>query len=127
MKNFIDDFCIYSTRADHCEKLSLVFKRYDECGGQLNPRKCHLAQPRVRLLGHMISENGIEADPDKVKAIMLLPSPKDTKQLGTFIQKVKYMAYFISLSSQLFYSLQQAAKQDPLDWNEECKFIFQNV
>ena len=77
------------------------FKRYDECGGQLNPKKCHLAQPRVKLLGHMISENGIEADPDKVKALMLLPSPKDTRQLATFIQKVKYLSRFINLSSQL--------------------------
>ena len=81
MKNFIDNFCVHSSRANHCEKLSLVFKRYDECGGQLNPRKCHLTQPRVKLLGHMISKNGIEADLDKVKAIMLLPSPKDTKSL----------------------------------------------
>ena len=99
VKDFIDDFCVYSSRAEHCEKLQMVLARYDECGGQLNPKKCHLAQPRVKLLGHMVSENGIEADPDKVKAIVLLPSPQSTKQLATFIQKVKYMAQFIPLSS----------------------------
>ena len=86
-----------------------------------------MAQPRVKLLDHMVLENGIEADPDKVKAIILLPSPKDTKQLATFIQKVKYMACFISLSSQILYPLQQAAKQDPLKWSEECESTFQNV
>ena len=106
MKAFIDDFCVYSSRADHCEKLELVLRRYDDCGGQLNPRKCHLVQPRVKLLGHIISENGIEADSDKVKALMLLPSPKDSKWLASFIQKVKYMSQFISLSSQLLYPLQ---------------------
>ena len=46
---------------------------------ELNPKKCHIAQPRVKLLGHVISENGIEADPDKVKVVILLPSPSNTK------------------------------------------------
>ena len=127
VKDFIDDFCIYSSRQDHCEKLAQVFERYDECGGQLNPKKCFLAQPRVKLFGHMVSENGIEADPDKVKPLILLPSPKDTKQLATFIQKVKYMARFIPLSSQLLYPLQQAAKHDPLVWTKECETVFQDV
>ena len=127
VKDFIDDFCIYSSRAEHCEKLHAVLTRYDECGGKLNPKKCHLVQPRVKLLGHMVSENGIEADPDKVKAIVLLPSPTSTKQLATFIQKVKYMAQFISLSSQLLYPLQQVAKHDPLQWDDKCEEVFQNV
>ena len=101
MKDFIDDFCIYSTRAEHCEKLRMVLQRYDEYGGQLNPKKCHIPQPRVKLLGRVISENGIEADLDKVKAAILLSSPNSTKQLATFIQKVKYIARFIPLSSQI--------------------------
>ena len=69
----------------------------------MNPKKCHLVQPRVKLLGHVVLENGIEADPDKVKSIILLPSPKSSKQLATFIYKVKYMARFIPLLSQLLY------------------------
>ena len=113
-------FCIHSDRATHCAKLEAVFGRYDECGGQLNPKKCFLGQPRVKLLGHVVSENGIEADPDKVKALMLLPSPKYTKQLATFIQKVKYMSRFIPLSSQLLYPLQQAVKVDPLKLDIDC-------
>ena len=127
MKDFIDDFCIYSSRAEHCERLKMVLSRYDECGGQLNPKKCHMGQPRVKLLGHVVSENGIEADPDKVKSIMLLPLPKSTKQLATFIYKVKYMARFILLSSQLLYPLQQVAKHDPLQWSDQCEEVFQNV
>ena len=57
----------------------MVLARYDECGGQINPKKYHLAQPRVKVLGHMVSENGIEVDLDKVKSIVLLPSPQSTK------------------------------------------------
>ena len=74
----------------------------------------------------MVSKNGIEADLEKVKSIILLPSPKDTKQLATFIHK-EYMAKFIPLFSQLLYPLQQVAKHDPLQWSEECEMVFQNV
>ncbi|MCO5566817.1 hypothetical protein L7F22_020498 [Adiantum nelumboides] len=127
VKDLIDDFCVYNTRKNHCSKLEVAFKQYDESGGQLNPKKCYHAQPRVKFLEHMVLENGIEADPDKVKALILLPSPKDTKQLATFLQKVKYMSRFISLSSQLLYPLQQVAKLDPLQWSNECEEVFQCI
>ncbi|MCO5580061.1 hypothetical protein L7F22_033927 [Adiantum nelumboides] len=105
----------------------MTFARYDECGGQLNPKKCHLAQPRVKLLGHVISENGIEADLEKVEALLLLSSLKDTRQLASFIQKVKYLSRFIHLASQLLYPLQQAVKNDPLEWTHECEDVFDKV
>ena len=48
-------------------------------GGKLNPRQCHLARSHIRILGHVVSENGIEPDPDKIKALVMLPSPTNTK------------------------------------------------
>ena len=127
VKEFIDNFCVYSTRDEHCDKLQMVLERYDECGGQLNPKIHFFSHTMVKLLGHMVSENGIGADPDKGKAIILLPSPKDTKQVANFVQKMKYMARFTPLSSQLLYPLQQVAKHDPLQWEEQCEEVFQYV
>ena len=102
----------------------MVLACYDECGGQLNPKKYHLGLPRVKLLVHVVSENGIEVDLNKVKSIILLPLPMTTKQLATFIQKVKYLARFIPFSSHLLYPLQQVAKHDPLEWNDQCEEVF---
>ncbi|MCO5570696.1 hypothetical protein L7F22_024423 [Adiantum nelumboides] len=124
VKDFINDFCVYSTRAEHCEKLEMVLKRYDECGGQLNPKKCSFAQPRVKLLGHMLSENGIEADPDKVKAMVLLPSPKDSKQVATFVHKLdesKSAAEHLSLFTGTLSQLQDSGLP-PFD--DKLKAIF---
>lgn len=42
----------------------------DESGGQLNPRKCKLACSKIKVLGHGVSENGIEPDPKKIKALV---------------------------------------------------------
>ncbi|MCO5547786.1 hypothetical protein L7F22_001238 [Adiantum nelumboides] len=127
VKGFIDDFCVYNSWKEHVQKLEMTFARYDECEGQLNPKKCHSAQPRLKLHGHVILENGIEIDPEKVEALLLLSSPKDTRQLATFIQKVKYLSRFISLASHLLYPLQQAVKNGPLEWTQGCEDIFDKV
>ena len=65
----------------HCEKLQMVLAHYDECEGKLNPNRCHSRQPRVKLLGHAVSENGIEADSNKVKLIILLPLPRQLQSI----------------------------------------------
>ena len=57
----------------------MVLEHFDECGGQINPKKYFFAQPRVKLLGQMVSKNGFKADPNKVKAIILLSLPRFTK------------------------------------------------
>jgi len=114
-------------RSNHCFKLEKVLARYNECGGQLNPKKCCLAQSPMKILGHVISKKGIDADPHKMKVLMFLPSSHDINQLDTFIQKVWYLSRFISLSYQLLYPLQQATKVDLLNLIDECEVVFQGV
>ncbi|MCO5583693.1 hypothetical protein L7F22_037606 [Adiantum nelumboides] len=84
---FIDDFCIYSLRVLHLEKVNEGLARLQSLGGQLNVDKCHIAESRVTLLGHVVSSRGIEADLGKVQALVSLPSPKSAKELVSFIQK----------------------------------------
>ena len=100
----------------------MVLKPYDDCGGQLNPKKCFFAQLR-----NMVSENGIEVDTDKVKAIMLLPSPESTKQLATFTEdEVHGKVYFIALTT--FISIIASGKEWPFAMGDEkCKEVFQSV
>ncbi|MCO5566447.1 hypothetical protein L7F22_020124 [Adiantum nelumboides] len=84
---FIDDFCIYSSRVLHLEKVNEGLARLQSLGGQLNVDKCHIAESQVTLLGHVVSSRGIEADPVKVQALVGLPSPKSARELVSFIQK----------------------------------------
>lgn len=97
----MDDFCIYSARENHCERLEEGFKRLHHYGGQLNPDKCHIVRREVVLLGHVVSAKGIQVDPSKVNAIVALSAPTSTKQVVTFNQKVRYMSRFIHLLSEI--------------------------
>ncbi|MCO5595910.1 hypothetical protein L7F22_049961 [Adiantum nelumboides] len=53
---FLDDFCTYSDRALHCQRVEEGLQRLYQYGGQLNPDKCHVAEKEVVLLGHVISQ-----------------------------------------------------------------------
>ncbi|RYA83389.1 hypothetical protein DD594_27370, partial [Enterobacter cloacae complex sp. 4DZ1-17B1] len=57
---FMDDFCIYSCRSLHCQKVEEGLKRLHQFGGQLNPEKCHIGESQVVLLGHVVSSQGIQ-------------------------------------------------------------------
>ncbi|MCO5552515.1 hypothetical protein L7F22_006027 [Adiantum nelumboides] len=85
---FIDDFCIYSSRVLHLEKVNEGLARLQSLGGQLNVDKCHIVESQVTLLGHVVSSRGTEADPGKVQALVILPSQKSARELVSFIQKV---------------------------------------
>ncbi|MCO5604833.1 hypothetical protein L7F22_059007 [Adiantum nelumboides] len=86
---FLDDFCTYSDRALHCQRVEKGLQRLYQYGGQLNPDKCHVAEKEVVLLGHVISQEGIKVDPSRVQAILDLPPPNSARQVITFVQKVQ--------------------------------------
>ena len=124
---FLDVFCIYSAHANHCEKVEEGLKRLHHYGGQLNPDKCHVIRKEVFLLGHVISEKGVQVEPSKVKAILALPYPTSTKQVVTFNQKVRYMSRFIHLLSKVIAPLQCLANQSSFEWREEHEECFKEV
>ena len=62
----------------------------------LNPKKCIFGVILRKLLGHIVSQKGIEADPDKIKAIQEMPIPKIEKKVRGFILKLQYISRFIA-------------------------------
>ncbi|MCO5560520.1 hypothetical protein L7F22_014135 [Adiantum nelumboides] len=98
---FIDDFCIYSSKAIHPQKVEEGLKKLYDMGGQLNPDKCHIGEDEVILLGHKVSYKGIEVDPSKAKALIDLPSPKSLKERLTqqveFVWSKELEEYFCSI------------------------------
>jgi hypothetical protein len=77
---FIDDVLIYSdTVAEHAKRLANVFERFRKANLQLQPEKCAFAKDKVTYLGFGSSYLGIEASPDKVKAVQNFSIPRSVK------------------------------------------------
>lgn len=83
---FLDDIIVFSqTLEEHETRLMKVLNSLKEYGLKLSPEKCTFFQTLVRYLGHIVSQNGVETDPDKVEALKTWPVPLDLKSLRTFL------------------------------------------
>ncbi|KAK1643352.1 hypothetical protein QYE76_061157 [Lolium multiflorum] len=77
---FMDDFSVYGNSFDSClRNLDKVLQRCEETNLVLNWEKCHFMVNEGIVLGHKISERGIEVDRAKVEAIEKMPYPRDVK------------------------------------------------
>ncbi|GFU95480.1 hypothetical protein TNCV_4788151 [Trichonephila clavipes] len=69
---YLDDIIVFSeTFEDHLIRLRLVLKCLQEAGLKLNSKKCLFAAQEVKILGHLVSSNGVRPDSDKIKASLL--------------------------------------------------------
>jgi len=83
---YLDDILIFSKTFDeHLERLATVFDWLDRYALKLKPSKCSLFQRKVSFLGHVVSGDGIECDPDKIAAITTWPTPASIADVRTFL------------------------------------------
>jgi hypothetical protein len=87
---FIDDFGVYSDRASHLAKLELVFQRLDGLKMILNLEKTTIGLSKWKMVGHIVSKNGVATDPEKLDRISKLPFPTTKKALRGFLGMVGY-------------------------------------
>ena len=67
---YLDDILVFSrTFEGHCAWLAAVFDCLEQHMLKLKVSKCHLFQRQVTFVGHVVSANGIECDPENVAAI----------------------------------------------------------
>ena len=83
---YLDDIILHSsTVSEGLERLDLVFGRLANAGLKLKPSKCQFFKKRVLYLGHIVSEAGVEVDPEKTAALKHWPVPKNVTEVRRFI------------------------------------------
>ena len=69
---FLDDILVFSQNfEEHLEWLEAVFSRLKEHGLKLKPSKCEFFKTKVKYLGHVFSQDGVETDPDKISGFFI--------------------------------------------------------
>ncbi|XP_017979875.1 PREDICTED: uncharacterized protein LOC108662802 [Theobroma cacao] len=126
---YMDDMIVKAHKIeDHVTNLERLFKRLQKFQLRLNPVKCTFGVTSGKLLGFVISERGIEVDPDKVQAIRNLPLPKTQKEVRGFLGRLNYIARFISqLTLKCDPIFKLLRKHNPGAWNEGCQVTFDKV
>ena len=88
----MDDFSVYGKSFDDClSNLDRVLQRCEQTNLVLNWEKCHFMVNEGIVLGHKISERGIEVDKAKVDAIEKMPCPKDIKGIRSFLGHASFI------------------------------------
>ncbi|RVW25856.1 Retrovirus-related Pol polyprotein from transposon 412 [Vitis vinifera] len=114
--------------ADHLKALERFFERIRKFRLRLNPKKCTFGVTSGKLLGHMVSERGIEVDPDKIKATLDMPASKTEKEIRGFLDRLQYISRFIArltdVCEPIFHLLR---KNQSTVWNDDCQLAFEKI
>jgi len=86
MANYQDDLTIHSkTREEHIHHLRKVFEKCRLYGISLNPKKCLFVVSEGKLLGHIVSKEGIYIDLERIRVINELNPPSSNKWVQSFL------------------------------------------
>ncbi|GAU40233.1 hypothetical protein TSUD_219430 [Trifolium subterraneum] len=126
---YVDDMIVKSgTEEDHVEYLLKMFQRLRKYRLRLNPNKCTFGVRSGKLLGFIVSQKGIEVDPDKVRAIREMPAPQTEKQVRGFLGRLNYISRFIShMTATCGPIFRLLRKNQGIDWTEDCQKAFDSI
>ena len=95
---------------------------------RLNPEKCVFGVPSGKLLSFLVSHKGIEANPEKVKAVEDMSPPKTLREMQKLTGRVTALGRFISkLGERALPFFQLMKKKGPFEWTEEADKAFQDL
>ena len=129
MEVFMDDFSVYGSDFDEClHNLSKVLKRCEEVNLVLNWEKCHFMVNEGVVLGHLISEHGIQVDRAKIEVIEKLPPPVNVKGVRSFLGHAGFYRRFIKDFSKIAKPLTQLLLKDAtFEFTDACLESFYRI
>ena len=93
----MDDMLVKSLDEErHLEDLQETFKAFRRYKMKLNPSKCAFGVSLGKFLGFMVSQRGIEANPNKIQAILNMEPPKNIKEVQSLTDRVAALNRFVS-------------------------------
>ena len=117
----MDDILVHAAnQEEHDRRLRALLDRCRAKGLKLNKKKCQVSVSEVKYIGHVLSEEGVKADPRKVAAIRELEPPTDKTGVRRIIGMTNYLTKFVpSLSEHLADLRRLTEKKTEFMWTEK--------
>jgi hypothetical protein len=98
---YVDDIIVKSTKQEnHVADLQETFAKFRQAGLKLNLEKCVFGVKKGKFLGCVVSTKGIEANPNKVEAILRMEPPNSKKGAQRLAERLASLNRFISRSAE---------------------------
>ena len=127
MEVYVDDMLVKSKEEeDHLDDLKETFNTLRPYSMKLNPSKCAFGVSSGKFLNFMVSQRGIEENPEKVRVILEMSSPKTIKEVQFLTRRVAALNRFVSKAMDkclpFFKTLKRA-----FVWTDEYEAAFQEL
>jgi hypothetical protein len=97
VEEYVDDIVVKTRKADDLvSDLRIAFGCLRANGVKLNPEKCVFGVPRGMMLGYVVSQRGIEANPEKVATLERMGTIQDLKGVQRVLGSLAALSRFIS-------------------------------
>jgi len=126
---YLDDVIIYSsTFGEHCERLHHVLDRLQRANLKIKLEKCEFAKERVKYLGHLVTADGVQPDPDKITAVKEYPRPQTIKDVRAYLGLAGYYRRFVSGFADIAKPLTSLLKKEgKFVWGPEQELAFNQL
>ena len=123
---FLDDIIIFAdTWEEHHPILEEVLGRIRAAGLKLKRKKCQFGKSSEKFLGLVVSAQGREPDPEKVKAVQDFPTPTSASEVRCFLGMASYYRRFVNNFTSIAASLHDLTKGQPeFCWSPQADKAF---
>jgi hypothetical protein len=123
---YVDDIMVKTKRGSTLvEDLTQVFDKLQATRTKLNPDKCVFGVSAGKLLGFLVSHRGIEANPEKIKAVETMRPLARIKDIQKLTGSLAALSRFISkLDERALPFFKLLRKSEPFSWTEEAQRAF---
>ncbi|GKB88332.1 reverse transcriptase domain-containing protein [Tanacetum coccineum] len=129
---YVDDLVIkIRTGKEVIRDIEETFKTLREINMKLNLKKCAFGIREGTFLGYKVDADGLRVCPDKVEAVLNLPSPKCLKDVQKLNGKLASLNRFLSKSAEkslpFFKTLKKCTKKSDFQWTAEAEMAFKQM
>ena len=119
-KNIADDIIIFAqNQEEHNKILRMLLERMREKNLTLHRDKCEFNKSELRYMGHILSDEGLKIDANKVKTVSETKEPTNANECRSFLGLVGFLSKFIRNYATLAEPLRKLTRKDvPWCWGE---------
>jgi hypothetical protein len=126
---YLDDIIVYSSNhEEHLKHLKRVLLKCRQFEISLNPKKSQFSLKKGKLLGHIVSSEGVKIDPTRVEAIQRLSIPRSKKDIQSLLGKINFVRRFIPNFAELVKHITSMLKKgSEIKWTDNERSSFQDI